>query len=98
MLRSMAQNTIAYSTKVPNVSVFSLPKVGGVLEEQEVVMDGVDLAQPQGKGVQGLQLREETKNNSHNILYRVLYTVHYQSFQMRDFSHKIESANLAQLS
>jgi hypothetical protein len=52
----MAENTIAYSTKVPDVSVFSLPKVGGVLEEQEIVVDGVDLAHPQGKGVQGLQL------------------------------------------
>ncbi len=81
----MAENTIAYSTKVPDVSVFSLPKVGGVLEEQEIVVDGVDLAHPQGKGVQGLQLWEETENISNNKLYRVLYTVHYQSFQRREF-------------
>jgi hypothetical protein len=60
-------NTIAYSTKAPDVSVFSLPKVGGVLEEQEVVMYGVDLAQPQGKGVLGLQLREEAKNKQHTL-------------------------------
>jgi hypothetical protein len=75
MMRGMAEYT-SLQYKRSGCQFFLLPKVGGVLEEQEIVVYGVDLAHPQGKRVQGLQLREETENINNNMLYSVQYTVY----------------------
>ncbi len=45
MMRGMAEYT-SLLYKSSGCQCFPLPKVGGVLEEQEIVVDGIDLADP----------------------------------------------------